>query len=95
MRNYELTFIVHPELDKEGVSAAIESVKQLVLESGGQVNQVDPWGKRRLAYPIRKQREGYYVVMQVQLPPEAISELERRLELSEEVLRYLLVRTDK
>jgi len=56
---------------------------------------VDPWGKRRLAYPIRKQREGYYVVMQVQLPPEAISELERRLELSEEVLRYLLVRTDK
>jgi len=95
MRNYELTFIVHPELEKGGVTAAIERVKQLIVEGGGQVNKVDPWGKRRLAYPIRKQREGYYVVMQVQLPPEAVSELERRLELDEEVLRYLVVRTEE
>jgi small subunit ribosomal protein S6 len=93
MRNYEFTFIVHPDVEDEGVADTTEKVSQLIAEGGGQVINVDHWGRRRLAYPIDKQREGYYVLMQVQLDPKSLGELERNLKLTEEVIRYLLVRT--
>lgn len=92
MRDYELVFIVQPEVDEEGLAAVVDRVNQLIGGNGGQVTQVDSWGKRRLAYPIRKCREGYYVVMQVQLEPEATKELERNLGLTEGIIRHLLVR---
>ncbi|HDN81077.1 MAG: 30S ribosomal protein S6 [Chloroflexi bacterium] len=95
MREYEMTFIITPDLEQEQIDATIEEVQKLVVSQGGQVSKTDVWGRRRLAYPIRKKREGYYVVMQMQLPPEALKELDHSLKLNESILRYLIVRTDK
>ncbi len=94
MRDYEFTFIIHPDLEDEGITDTVEKVAQFITEGGGQVTNTDHWGRRRLAYPIRKQHEGYYVLVQIQLDPKSLGELERRLKLQEEIIRYLLVRTD-
>lgn len=94
MRSYELTFIVHPDVEDEGLASVVEKVSQFITASSGQVTNVNHWGRRRLAYPIQKQREGYYVLMHVQLDPASINELERNLKLTEQVIRYLLVRVD-
>jgi len=94
MRDYEFTFIVRPDVEDEGMKAVVEKVSQFITDGGGQVTNVDHWGRRRLAYPIRGQKEGYYVLMHVQLEPQSMSELERNLKLTEEVIRYLLVRVE-
>jgi small subunit ribosomal protein S6 len=94
MRSYELAFIIHPEADEAGVAAVEEHVSQLVTSTGGEVTSVDRWGRRRLAYPVQKQREGIYVLMQLQLQPQTIVDLERGLKLTEEVMRYLLVKPE-
>ena len=94
MRNYEFTFIIHPDIEDEGITDTVEKVSQFITEGGGQVTNADHWGRRRLAYPIQKQKEGYYVLMQVQLDSKSIVELERKLKLTEEVIRYLLVRVE-
>jgi len=93
VREYELVFIVHP--DVEEVDPLLEKVTQFITSGGGQVVKTERWGKRRLAYPIRKQKEGYYVLMQIQLQPEAVRELERNLRLTEGILRHLVVRVEK
>lgn len=94
MRNYELSVIVSPEVEEESLEATMDQIKQFIATGGGQVTKVDVWGRRRLAYPIRKHLEGYYAVFQAQMPQEALPELERSLKLSEDVIRYLLVRLD-
>ena len=94
MRNYEFTFIVHPDVEDEGIEDVMGKVSQFIAEGGGQVTNVDHWGRRRLAYPIQKQTEGHYVLMRVQLDPESINELERNMKLTEEVIRHLLVRVE-
>jgi small subunit ribosomal protein S6 len=94
MRNYELVCIVHPEVDEEGLAAVVETVKDLVKRGGGEVPKVDLWGLRRLAYPIRKLREGQYVLMHLDMAPEGVAELERSLGLSEQVIRHLVVRLE-
>ena len=94
MRNYEFTFIIHPDVEDEGITGITEKVSQFITEGGGQVTNADHWGRRRLAYPIQKQKEGYYVLMQIQLDPKSLGELERKLKLTEEVIRYLLVRVE-
>jgi small subunit ribosomal protein S6 len=66
-----------------------------VAASGGQVTQVDLWGRRRLAYPIRKQSEGQYILMQTQMTPSAMREIERNLRLNEQILRFQIIRTDE
>ncbi len=92
MRDYELTYIVHPQLDREGLAATVEEVKGLVESTGGVVHKVDLWGLRRLAYPIQKVREGQYVFMQVSLKADGVAELERGLRLKEQIIRHLIVR---
>ncbi len=94
MRNYEFTFIAHPDVEDEGLAGVTEKVSQFITEGDGQITNVDHWGRRRLAYPIQKQKEGYYVLMQVQLDPKSLDELGRKLKLTEEVIRYLLVRVE-
>ncbi len=95
MRDYELMVVVTPELDDEGVAATAERVKSLVTARGGEVVEVQEWGRRRLAYPIRKFREGFYSVAKLKLSPEAADPLDRSLRLTEPVIRHLLVRTDE
>ena len=95
MRSYELGFILHPDVEQADVTQAVEKVRNYITAIGGEVTSVDVWGRRQLAYPIRKQREGTYVFLQTQINPQAVGELERNLKLDEEILRYLLVRLDE
>jgi small subunit ribosomal protein S6 len=90
LRAYELVFIIHPDLDESGVKDLIEKIKGWITDAGGQVSKVDIWGKRRLAYSLRKQKEGQYVLFQAQMAPSSCAQLERNLRLQESVLRYLL-----
>ena len=95
MRQYELGLVLHPEVEQADVTEAVDKVGQVIEAGGGEVTSVDVWGRRALAYPIRKQTEGTYVFLQAQLDPGTILELERNLKLDEEVLRYLLLRQDQ
>lgn len=95
MRAYELVFILQPNLEEEALEGAITSFQQVVLTNGGQVIRTERMGRRRLAYPIRRYREGHYVLMHLNLENATLRELERRLKLSEDVIRYLLVRLDE
>ncbi len=95
MREYELTFIVHPQVDQDGLAAEIEGVKSLIESTGGVVHKIEPWGLRRLAYPIQKVREGQYVFMQIGLEPTGVAEVERGLKLKERIIRHLLVRLEE
>ncbi len=90
MRNYEVILVVHPELDETAFKGVIEKVSGWITTAGGSVDKVDVWGRRRLAYVIRKQREGQYVYIQTQLPPTFTSELERNLRFLEPVLRFIV-----
>ena len=92
MRDYELVVILSPELAEEDVPAAIDRLSQLIADRGGEVKDVNRWGRRKLAYPIKKHLEGDYLVTQVRLDPNRTSDIEAGLRISEEVLRHLLVR---
>ena len=90
MRKYELVCIIQPELDETAFNGVVDKVKGWVGESGGTVDKVDLWGKRRLAYPIRKQRDGQYVLFNVSLANKATADLERNLRFLEPVMRHML-----
>ena len=90
MRNYELVCIVQPELDETAFKAVVDRVSGWVTEAGGSVDKVDIWGRRRMAYQVRKQREGQYVLLNVTLDPKATRELERNIRYLETVLRHML-----
>ncbi len=94
MRNYELVFIVHPDLDDTAFKDITQKVSGWITEAGGVITKTDIWGKRRLAYPIRKQKEGQYVLLQLQLNPNFGVTLERNLRFQEQVLRFMLTATD-
>lgn len=90
MRDYEVVFIVHPDLDENAMKGVIEKVQTWITDSGGSIVKIDNWGKRRLAYVIRKQREGQYVFIQTQMAPTFTNELERNLRFLEPVMRFLI-----
>lgn len=94
MRDYELAIIVSPNIESEGVTAAVEKVSGMVGAINGKVTSVDVWGRRALAYAIDNHREGTYVLLQANMPPAGLTELERNLKLSEEIIRYLLVKVE-
>lgn len=90
MRDYELVFILQPELEETAIEEAVKRVEGWITDAGGKVAKTDQWGKRQLAYPIRKKTEGYYVLMNVSMAPKFGSELERNMRLYEPIMRYLL-----
>jgi len=93
MREYELTVVFSPEIADENVGSEIERVSQFVTQKGGSISaEPDRWGRRRLAYPIRRFREGNYVLNHIRLEPSQVAELEKSLLSSEGILRHLLVR---
>ena len=91
MRQYELVIVVDPEADEERVGGVVDRVKQLVSGAGGGVTDEDAWGRRKLAYPIGKFSEGQYYRAKLQMEPELTAELERSLNLAEDVIRHMLV----
>jgi small subunit ribosomal protein S6 len=90
MRKYELVCIIHPDLDETAFKGVIEKVAGWISEAGGTVDQTDIWGRRRMAYQIRKQREGQYVLFSATMPAAATAELERNLRFQESVLRSMI-----
>lgn len=90
MRKYELVCILQPDLDETAVNGALDRVKGWVSDAGGSVDKVDMWGKRRMAYTIRKQRDGQYVLLNISMPTKATADLERNLRFLETVMRHML-----
>lgn len=94
MRHYEVMIILDPSLDERTVSPSLETFLNVIRTSGGSVEKVDVWGKRRLAYEILKHSEGIYALVDVNSEPDAVKELDRQLGLNETVLRTKVLRRD-
>ena len=94
MNKYELMVIIDPALEDDKKEAAVENVKNIIAEAG-EVSATDVWGLRKLAYPIQKKTEGYYVVMQFTAEPELPKELDRRLRIADAYMRHIIVNKDE
>ncbi|OLD52867.1 MAG: 30S ribosomal protein S6 [Actinobacteria bacterium 13_1_40CM_2_66_13] len=92
MRDYEVLYIVRADFDDDKVQEAVKRVNTLIERSGGTPERTNLWGKRKLAYEVKHQKEGSYVLQDFQLEPERVPELEAGLKITEEVLRHLIVR---
>ncbi len=95
MREYELVLVVSPEGGEEGFPATVDRVHGLIKERGGEIKNVDRWGRRRLAYPLDRFTEGYYSISQFTLGPQDVREIEGSLDLADDVLRHLVVRMEE
>ncbi|HYW87460.1 MAG TPA: 30S ribosomal protein S6 [Chloroflexota bacterium] len=94
MREYELMVVLDPGMDDTAVEALNTRIANMVSQRGGTIDSVDNWGRKRLAYPIGRYRDGVYILTRMQLPPTAAVEIERALKLTESVIRHLLVRAE-
>ncbi len=95
MRDYELVFIVSPQVIDESLTGVVEKVSQFIASRGGQVDRMDAWGKRRLAYPIGPFREGMYFLAQFKMDPVQAPDLEVSMHTTEEIIRHLVIRLDE
>ncbi len=91
MNNYEVLFVIDPTLEDDKKDAAVERVKEIISSENGTVGDVDVWGLRRLAYPIQKKSEGFYAVIQFQAEPTLPLELDRRLKISDDYMRHIII----
>lgn len=93
MRPYEIMLLVNPDLEdpKEEVS----NVEEVVRSHGGNISKTDIWGKKRLAYPLNKHTEGFYALINAEIEPETISELERLFKIRDDIWRHIIIRTDE
>lgn len=94
MNKYELVLVVNAKIEDEAREATVEKAKEYVTRFGGTITNVDDWGKRRLAYEIQKMREAYYYFIQFESDAETPGELEQRVRIMENVIRYLCIRQD-
>ena len=95
MNKYESIYILSPTMEEEAIKAMIERFSNLIVAEGGEVEKIDEWGKRRLAYPIEDFRGGYYVLMNFKADPQLPSELERNYKITDEVIRYIIIRDEE
>jgi small subunit ribosomal protein S6 len=95
MRRYELMLVLRPDIADDRSQAIIDRTTRQITASGGQIVKVAPWGRRRLAYPIDRHREGSYHIVIFEAPAESIAELERGLLITEELLRHLVTRVER
>jgi small subunit ribosomal protein S6 len=95
MRRYELMLVLRPDVADDRSQAVIDRTTRSIVGAGGQIVKVAPWGRRRLAYPIDRQREGSYHIILFEAPSEAVAELERSLLITEELLRHLITRVER
>ena len=94
MNKYELMFIIDPTLEDATKEAVVETVKGIIA-ADGEVSNVDTWGMRKLAYPIQKKNEGYYVVVDFTASPALPKELDRRLKISDNVMRHIIINVNE
>jgi len=92
MQDYELVAIISPELDEDGVSKIVDRMAQSISGRGGDVEEVKNWGKRKLAYPVKRFMEGDYVLTRFKLMPKSVKELEKEIDALGDILRYLVVK---
>ena len=92
MNQYEVMYVIDPTLEEQVRQDLVARFSGLVEQNGGTIDRIDEWGKRRLAYPIQYKTEGYYVLMYITAPTDLPRELERNLQISDSVLRYLVIR---
>lgn len=92
MRDYELTVIINPELSEEEFESTLDTISRFITDRGGVVNEIERQGKKRLAYPIKHNFEGYYALAKIQIEPSLGKELESNLMISENVIRHLLIK---
>ncbi len=90
MRTYEVVLVIQPDLDEQTLNSTVEKVKTWIADSGGSINKLENWGKRHLAYLIRKQREGQYFLIEAQFAPSFTAELDRNLRYLEPVMRFMI-----
>lgn len=95
MTLYENVFIARQDISGQQVDTIADSFAQLITDNGGEVKKREYWGLRNLAYRMRKNRKGHYVLMNIAAPPAAIAELERTMRINEDVIRYLTIRVDQ
>ena len=93
-RNYDIGFIINPELAEDEVKKITDSVTKLIEEKGGVIEKLDEWGRKRLVYPIEKHKEGIYVFIIAEMDGVFVEDLERRMKLNEKILRFIVVRLD-
>ncbi len=94
LRNYELVYVVRPDIADENLDPIVEKISQLITSRGGTISEVERWGKRKLAYPIKHFTEGNYVLTNFKLSPAASKEVESNLLISEEIIRFLIIKKD-
>lgn len=92
MRHYETLFIINPDLSEEDTAAVVEKFSAILTDRGSVMVKVDLWGRRRLAYQVKKFNKGYYVLFEYGATPEAVAEMERLFKIDESVIRYLTVK---
>jgi small subunit ribosomal protein S6 len=95
MRQYEVMYVLRPDLEEEKVKATIARYSDVVTSFGGEVTNIQEMGKRRLAYEIKKFRDGYYIVMNFKANADAVAEAERLMKINDDVIRFLFVREDE
>lgn len=95
MRRYELMLVLRPDAPDDRAQAVLDRTTRQITTTGGQIVKVAPWGRRRLAYPIDRNREGSYHIVVFEAPGETVAEVERGLLITEEVLRHLVVRVER
>lgn len=95
MRKYETIFILHPSLDEEAVKANIEKFKGVITNGGGTIDNVDFWGKRKLAYEIKKINEGFYTLVNFSANADLPKELDRIFRISDSIIRHIIIKEDK
>ena len=94
MRKYEIIFIIK-SLDEEATNAVIDKFSKLIAANGGEIVKEDRWGKKRLAYDIKKENEGYYVLFYVKCEPPCVNECDRVMKITDEILKHMIVRSDE
>ena len=92
MNNYEILFIIKPDLNEEGVKNAIKAITDSVTKNGGTVKKEENWGKKQLVYPVKKSREGYYYKLDFMAPPSAVEKLEAGYRLNADILRTMVTK---
>lgn len=94
MKDYELVLVIDPDLAGADQKKLVSKIKKIIEELKGKVGKTDEWGKKELAYPIKKKNLGYYFLLEVKLPSTAPAEIENKLKLEERLMRYLLVKKE-